>query len=321
MKKSLVIVLALIMAMTCLFAGCDSSSGSGSAGKVAGVPEEPGAAKNKVDVKEKKGKEYTTIEFGRYPATELNEKKNADLIASLNEIPENEKDSVTGYFTYEDKQYQKEIKIIKDEDGLDVEEIHWFEVSPIKWIVLDEADGKMLVVAEENVTAMGLTAKPEDTNWGVSDLRNWLNALNEYKDTTNFYNSAFNEDEKATIVTQDIKTGDKGDAVKDRVTLLSVEDFENDWADGLFEADKDGLTLGRACGNTEYAKFKGVVATNNYDRNNSSWYWLRNNGISAQHAAYVSEMGDVVPAGYTVSFPQMGVRPVLLLDANNLNVK
>lgn len=327
MKKSLVLVLAFVLAITCLFAGCGNSEPEA---KVAGVPEEPAAAKNKVDVTQKEGKKYTTIEFGRYPSKELDSKKDADLIEKLGGLSDDKKDSVTGYYTYEDKLYQKEIKIVKDEEGVDTEELHWFEVEPIKWIVLEESDGKMLVMAEQNVMAMPYNSVPEDTNWAVSTLRDWLNNLNDYKGKINFYNSAFNEDEKAVIKTQEIKTEANsrykdvasGEDVKDRVTLLSISDLDNEeFANGLFEADKEEMTFGKAAGNTEYAIFKGVVAASSYEESNSSWYWLRNIGRDAQNAALVNELGDVILEGYTVSFPRIGVRPVILLDANNLNIK
>ena len=332
MKKLLFVVLALIIAMTCLFAGCEGGKEPEPTPKVAGVPEEPAAATKKIDVKEKKSKDYTTIEFGRYPSVELDNKKDAKLIADLNKIEDGQMDKTTGYYTYKDEFYQKEIKMVKDEEGVDVPEAHWFKVEPIKWIVLEESGSKIKVIAEENVLAVPFNTTTEDTNWALSSLRDWLNALNDSKNAINFYNSAFTADEKAVIVTQDIKTENNpqykdvtsGEAVKDRVSLLSIEDFENNpkWADGLFkENKKDGLTLDRAASNTEYAIFKGAAPAESYDRKNSSWYWLRNSGVNNQYAAYVNEMGTVIPAGYNVGFSQISVRPVIVLDANNLNIK
>ncbi|MBE7056291.1 MAG: hypothetical protein E7388_02465 [Ruminococcaceae bacterium] len=331
MKKSLIVIMAVIMVVTCLFAGCEKKPEEPVVTpKVAGVPEEPAAPTTKVEVDEKKGKDYTTIEFGRYPSTELDAKKDADIIEALGKLAESEADAKTGYFTYKDTQYQKEIKIVKDEDGLDVTEVHWFEVEPISWIVLEEKDGKLFVIAEENVNAVPFNKTPEDTNWAISTLRDWLNGLNEYKNTFNFYNCAFTAEEQSVIVTQDITTAknadyntESGEAVKDRVSILSVEQIEDSkkWADGLFNEDKDELTLGRACGNTEYSLFKGAAAHISYDRKNSSWYWLRNSGANAKQATYVNEMGNTISAGYTVSFPQNGVRPTLVLDTANIILK
>ena len=50
----------------------------------------------------------------------------------------------------------------------------------------------------------------------------------------------------------------------------------------------------------------------------SSWWWLRNTGSYEQNAVYVSENGETALAGYTVSFNQIGVRPVILLDATHI---
>ncbi len=332
MKKSLVLVLTLMLAVVCLLTGCIGNPKTPEpTPKVPGVPEEPAPATTKVDVTEKKGRDYTTITFGRYPKAELDEKKDADAIEALGKLPETEMDAVTGYFTYNEKQYQKEILIVKDpETGLDVTEVHWFEVAPITWIVLEDTGDKLFVIAEENVNAVQYNKTPEATNWGLSTLRDWLNGLNEYKNGINFYNSAFTAEEKSVIVTQDITTEKNplhdtasGDAVKDRVSLLSVEQIENSdaWADGLFKADKEDLTLGRAAGNTEYALFKGAAPHISYDRKNSSWYWLRNSGVGEEFATYVDELGNTQEAGYKVSFSQNSVRPTLLLDKANLNIQ
>ena len=129
MKKSFVLILTLMLAVVCLFTGCLGGEKTPEpTPKVPGVPEEPAAATTKVDVTEKKGRDYTTITFGRYPNKELTEKKDADVIEALGKLPETEMDATTGYFTYNEKQYQKELLIVKDPvTGNDVTEVHWFE--------------------------------------------------------------------------------------------------------------------------------------------------------------------------------------------------
>lgn len=331
MKKSLIVLIAVIMAVTCLFAGCESEPTEPVVTpKVAFVPDEPAAATENVDVVKTEAKEFMTIEFGRYPADELTEKNDADLIAALNKLSEDKKDATTGYFTYEDAEYCKEIKIVKNEEtGVDETIITWFKVMPITWYVLDESDGKMFVIAAENVSAVPFNETAEDTNWGISTLRDWLNGLGDYANTTNFYNSAFNDAEKSVILTQEISTEanpdyktESGDDVKDRVSMLSIEDLKkcDEWSNDCFVADEDGVVTARSCGNTDYALYKGSAAVISYVARNSSWYWLRNSGSFAQNAAYVNELGITMEAGYTVSFPQIGVRPTLVLDTTHLNI-
>lgn len=233
MKKSLIVLIALMLTFTCLFAGCSSDPKEPAATpKTALTPDEPAAPSDKIEVSVKKGKEYKEMVFGRFPADAV---KDEDLIDSLNAIPDTERDSVTGYYTYEDTQYQKEFVIEKDpETKQDITVIYWFEVQPITWYVLDESDGKIMLTAKENVDARRFNETLENTNWGISTLRDWLNGMGEYAGkNTSFYNSAFTAEEQSIIVTQDITTEANpkygtagGDAVKDRVTILSIEDLD-----------------------------------------------------------------------------------------------
>lgn len=328
MKKSLIVLIAVIMAMTCLFAGCEEEPVEPVVTpKVALTPDEPAAATKNIDVVKTEGKEYTTIEFGKYPATKEDDE---EIVEALNKLGDSDKDSATGYYKYEDAEYCKEIEIVKDkETGTDKTIVHWFKVEPIVWNILNETDGKMLVIAAENVDALPFNETAEDTNWGISTLRDWLNGLGDYANADSFYNKAFTADEQSVIVTQEISTAANsryktagGDDVKDRVSLLSIEDLDkvDEWSDDCFVADEDGNTFTRACGNTDFALFNGAAPQVSYKLRNSSWWWLRNSGTSSQNAVYVNELGVTQVAGYTVSFPQISVRPTVVLDTAHLNI-
>lgn len=330
MKKSLIVLIVLMLTVTCLFAGCDGSgAGSKNEPKTALTPDEPAAPSNKIDVSVKEGKEYKELVFGRFPADKV---KDESLIESLNALPDTDKDAATGYYTYKDQQYLKEFVIEKDPvTKKDITVIYWFEVNPITWYVLDESDGKIMLVAKSNVDARKFNETLEDTNWGVSTLRNWLNGMGDYKgENTSFYNSAFTAEEQSVILTQDITTASNpkyntsgGDAVKDRVTILSIEDLDksSSWSEKSFAPDKDGDVSLRACGNTAYALFKGAADEASYALRSSSWQWLRNMGSYAQNAALITESGLTLEAGYVVTFNQVGVRPVIVLNGDYINVK
>lgn len=330
MKRSLIVLIVLMLTVTCLFAGCNGGDKQPKATpKTALTPDEPTAPSNKIDVSVKKGKEYKELVFGRFPADEVQDK---GLIESLNALPDTDRDSTTGYYTYENKQYQKEFVIEKDpKTKNDITVIYWFEVNPITWYVLDESDGKIMLVAKSNVDARKFNETLEDTNWGVSTLRNWLNGMGEYKgETTSFYNSAFTAEEQSIILTQDITTASNpkyntsgGDAVKDRVTILSIEDLDksSSWSEKSFAPDEEGNVSLRACANTDYALFKGAANEASYVLRSSSWQWLRNMGSYAQNAALITESGMTMGAGYVVTFDQIGVRPVIVLNGDYVNVK
>ena len=330
MKKSLIVLMVLMLTVTCLFAGCKGGSSEPvSTPKTALTPDEPAAPSNKIDVTMKKSKEYKEMTFGRFPADQVKDEK---LIESLNALPDSERDSVTGYYTYNDTLYQKEFVIEKDPETMkDITVIYWFEVDPITWYVLDESDGKIMLISKYNVDARKFNETLENTNWGVSTLRNWLNGLGDYTgSTTSFYNSAFTADEQSVILTQDITTDANpkygtsgGDAVKDRVTILSIEDLDksSSWTEDSFAPDKDGDVSLRACGNTDYAIFNGAADEVSYALRSSSWQWLRNMGSYEQNAAFIAESGLTMGAGYVVTFDQVGARPVIVLNADYINVK
>ena len=328
MKKTLIVLVSLMLAVTCLLAGCDKGGSGQNEVKTPLVPEEPAAASDKIDVTVKKTKEYKEMTFGRFPDAQV---KNDSLIASLNALADSERDSVTGYYTYEGAQYQKEFVIERDPETMkDITVIYWFEVNPLTWYVLDESDGKILLIAKTNVDARKFNETLEDTNWGVCTLRNWLNGLGDYTgQMTSFYNSAFTAAEQSVILTQDITTADNakygtkgGDAVKDRVTILSMEDLDqaSSWSEDAFAPNADGEVTLRACANSDYALFRGAADEVSYALRTSSWQWLRNMGSYAKNAAFIAESGVSMGAGYVVTFNQIGVRPVIVLNAEYINV-
>ena len=119
------------------------------------------------------------------------------------------------------------------------------EVQPIEWLVLSKEENKMLVISR-----YGLEARRFDSssnNWKNSEIRQWLNR--------DFYNRAFNENEKKNIKPFD---GDK-------VFLLSKEEAEK-----YFSGDD-----ARKCKPNAYALKNGAYTYDGY-----CWWWLRSpNGV------------------------------------------
>ena len=87
-----------------------------------------------------------------------------------------------------------------------------WEGQPIEWLVLKEESYGTLVISEDRIG----TYRFDDNNrpdWNSSSLRRFLNG--------NFFNSAFNDEEKKKIVNVRI------DSVKDDVFVLSLQEYCN----------------------------------------------------------------------------------------------
>ena len=165
------------------------------------------------------------------------------------------------------------------------------KVKSVTWRVLQREKDYLLVIAEK-----GLDCKPYDEKftritWADCSLRRWLNA--------DFYNRAFNEQERALILPVRI-AGDAGPATEDRVFLLSVEEAER-----LFADDNDRMAVP-----TAYAVQNGACTDDEYG---CCWWWLRSRGCYDYRAAHVDYDGGVGDDGNYVDNVCSAVRPALKL--------
>ena len=216
---------------------------------------------------------------------------------------------------------------------------------PIEWYVLDEKDGKVLLISKYILDAVayddsfagypwyGIDHRPvSDTTWETSSLRAWLNGT--------FLTAAFSADEQGKIVAytaEDSKnfgtiTGEGAPeaavhvvSATDKVFLLSVAE-----ARSLFIND-----AARVAEATAYAKAQGVYV--NSDRASDqaavgmSPWWTRTVGYYAGYAAVVMPDGYVHGDGYRMDGEShdgfvhgeytsdlggnYGVRPCIWVDA------
>ncbi len=95
----------------------------------------------------------------------------------------------------------------------------------ITWVVLDQKDGKLLILAENNIRSIQFNTDGRTTSWTSSTLRAWMN--------DDFYTAAFTGDEKSQIVSSSLSTTytyESGSVTTlrstDKVFALSVEEFE-----------------------------------------------------------------------------------------------
>ena len=131
---------------------------------------------------------------------------------------------------------------------------------PIEWQVLEKENNKMLVISKYGLEAMRFDSSSNE--WKNSEIRQWAN--NE------FYNKAFNENEKKYIKSFD----------GDNVFFLSEEEAEK-----YFANDES-----RKCKATEYALKQGAdVADNGY-----SYWWLRSLIPNSSYSVYCIDVGGVI---------------------------
>ncbi|MCQ2528730.1 MAG: sigma-70 family RNA polymerase sigma factor [Saccharofermentans sp.] len=129
----------------------------------------------------------------------------------------------------------------------------------ISWLVLDEQDGKYLVISENVIDYRQFFAEPlYDVSWENSTLREWLN--------DDFYNEALPSNVRDRIVLSNVESCEYEGYSQDRVFVLSRNEVEK-----YFDS-KEGR-----CGiPTDYAIERGCPLTGD---NTTSWY-LRNNLIT-----------------------------------------
>lgn len=171
------------------------------------------------------------------------------------------------------------------------------EVKPIEWLVLEEEQDNKLLLAKYALDCQPYNVNFEKTCWENCTLRKWLN--NE------FYNAAFNEEEKSQLVLSNVLPdknpefdSNQGENTHDNVFLLSVLESQR-----YFKTDKD-----RICWPTAYANKIGVWK---WDKSGACDNWLRTIGGSAYGATDVIIFGTIRMAGASVRGVSSGVRPAL----------
>lgn len=224
------------------------------------------------------------------------------------------------------------------------------DAEPIAWLVLDEQDGRTLLISEYVLDAQPFNDVDAGYAWSVnsprlvtsadwadSSLRAWLNGQ--------FAKEAFTADEQsaiAEVTLEDAKSNiahtsasaadpsiHQTGATTDKVFLLSVAEAKQ-----YFDSNDARLAMP-----TDYAVAQGVYtgqASNDQQADGASIWWLRTPGYYAGYTAVVVDDGYVHGAGYrnngevhdgfddhgTVASElggNMGVRPCIWVDTAALS--
>lgn len=306
------------------------------------------------------------IEFGSYPQTEVTDKT---LLAELNsqdlewfsynyysgyysgDRSDRESAHVGDWMQYADVIYKDDkYRAVKfssyrpiltyiensaenseqDDNGYFTDIVYWFKYEPIKWLVLDPAEGLILseIVLDSQVFNNVVVKERdenylEDENWieeykyysgssyandySQSDIREWLN--------NDFYDMAFTTEEKAEIyetVNYNLCENPRytNATTTDNVFLLTYDDMYNTEYGFTSEEDVYGYrTINREPQSSDYAKCQGVEV-NFY--NSTSPYMTRT-------AAVFSDRFYVGGIGTSVEYSSYGIRPSLQVDLNSFN--
>ena len=175
-----------------------------------------------------------------------------------------------------------------------------YKGSPISWIMLEERDGKALLLSKYALDAIPYNKKLEDTTWEQCTLRSWLN--------NDFLSEAL-EAEKyricTTRVSTDVYPAYHTKAVRDtddKIFLLSKEEVEK-----YLSVDV------KTCYPTEYAKTTNLlIYSGEYKYSGSCPWWLRSSGNDSSYAATVDM--DSVTYGEKVDVGENGIRPALWIN-------
>ena len=202
-----------------------------------------------------------------------------------------------------------------------------YNIDPIKWRVLKNADGQLFLLSDQNLDVFQYHTDSESVTWETSTMRSWLNGYSASHNTggdsgtdytsDNFIGTAFSEKEQGaiadtTVVNDDNPTSgtEGGENTNDKIFLLSIAEANND----SYFADNNS----RIATNTAYVAGGGKIGGGMLGVGEADNWWLRSPGIDDDVAAYVNDNGGVRSFGPNVDFVITAVRPAFNLDLNSV---
>ncbi len=175
----------------------------------------------------------------------------------------------------------------------------------IRWIVLEEDEGSILVMAESGLDARSFNDSPEEVYWENSSLRSWLNGR--------FPDNAFAQEDPSQVLSSTIistrypENEDEDMSVEE----LVLEEYET--RDRLFVLSSQEIQeylpeeSSRICKASEFAIQNGVSA----NADNECSYWLRSPGNDRTQVEYIwSQFGSIAS---TAQEAVQAVRPAARL--------
>lgn len=174
-------------------------------------------------------------------------------------------------------------------------------LSPIEWNVLDEKDGKTLLITTKSIDSKPFHHKREAVTWDSCDLRQWLNGA--------FLQTTFTAEEQAAIASTKVSALKNprfdtpvGKPTNDKVFLLGYEECLRYMPE---DADRKNFPTEYAIAHDCYVNTDG----------NAAW-WLRSNGMS--ETEHLASWGNFSLRHHYVDDPTIGVRPAIWVNTEYL---
>lgn len=193
-----------------------------------------------------------------------------------------------------------------------------YSVDPIKWRVLSNEDGRLLLLADQNLDVFEYH-KQENVyvTWEKSDIRKWLNGTGAYA-SDSFRANAFTAAEFDSVASTELDLSPnpdygslEGNKTTDKVFLLSIAEVM-DTAYGF--TDNIGSTNKRVSTNTAFTAGGGTIgSTGVYGSDMQDVWWLRSSSERLR-AAVVSSVGVIDTLGNWVYSTGVTVRPAVNID-------
>ena len=207
---------------------------------------------------------------------------------------------------------------------------HYFRVSPLRWRVLDIADGKALLLADRMPDSVPFNVVDEEVTWDGCTLRSWLNGYGADANLQGidysgqgFIDRAFTDGERAAIVPtpcENLSNRDYGTSsgadTEDRLFLLSnAQVFEGECAGRYgFHPGRDYDDPAKRFTSTTYAKRMGAWWSPVADYSGNSFWFMRTSGYTPRSVTYVCDFGYIYSKGTLVTCGDAGVLPALWID-------
>ena len=202
-----------------------------------------------------------------------------------------------------------------------------YNTDPIKWRVLENADGQLFLLSDQNLDVFQYHTEYESVTWETSTMRSWLNGYSASHNTggssgidytsDNFIGTAFSEKEQKAIADTTVVNDDNptygtegGENTNDKIFLLSIAEAQN----SSYFADDNS----RIATNTAYVADGGKIDGGMSVVGEADYWWLRSPGVDDDIAAYVNDNGGVRSFGPNVDFVITAVRPAFNLDLTSV---
>lgn len=272
-----------------------------------------------------------TVYFGSYPQTKVTD---TSIISALGGFDASTwtsygyyvSGSVSNYMYYIDKEYGGERyrgvyfssyrpyycsygsgtgNSYQDDNGYNTYTVYWFRYEPIAWDIVEEADGKAILVADLILDSQQYDyGGSYSNNYAESTIRAWLNET--------FYNTAFNELQQAIIQTVEVdnsvaSTGYSSNQyacenTNDKIFLMSYVEATT-WFTSSSARRKQG---------SDYAKSQGLYVSTSSSYSGNSYLWLRSPRNYSNDARNVDYDGDLNHRN--VRNTSFGVLPALVIE-------